>query len=70
MEEFIAFCKQYKWRILGVLGGMLFCILVFTINFWRTLLLSAVVFAGYLIGTQLDEGGRLGDFFDRLFGRK
>lgn len=70
MEEFIAFCKQYKWRILGVLGGMLFCILVFTINFWRTLLLSAVVFVGYLIGTQLDEGGRLGDFFDRLFGRK
>ena len=70
MEEFIAFCKQYKWRILGVLGGMLFCILVFTINFWRTLLLSAVVFVGYLIGTQLDEGGQLSDFFDRLFGRK
>jgi uncharacterized membrane protein len=70
MEEFVAFCKKYKWRILGVLGGMLFCILVFTINFWRTLLLSAVVFVGYLIGTQLDEGGRLSDFFDRLFGRK
>ena len=42
MEEFVTFCKQYKWRILGVFGGILFCILVFTINFWRTLLLSIV----------------------------
>lgn len=72
MEEFVTFCKQYKWRILGVFGGILFCILVFTINFWRTLLLSIVVGLGYFIGTLLDEGGRsrVGEFFAQLFGRK
>lgn len=71
MEEFMAFCKQYKWRILGVAGGTLFCILVFTINFWRTLLLSAVVAVCYYFGTLLDEGGRhrVAEFFSRLFGK-
>ena len=69
MEEFLAFCKEYKWRILGVVGGVVFCILVFTINFWRTLLLSVVVAICYYIGTLLDAGGRdkVSEFFSRLF---
>lgn len=71
MDNFLAFCKQYKWRILGVIGGVLFCILVFTINFWRTLLLSAVVGVFYFLGSLLDEGGRarVAEFFSRLFGK-
>ena len=71
MEQFLAFFRQYKWRILGVLGGVIFCILVFTINFWRTLLLCAVVSLCYFMGRLLDEGGcqRLSEFFSRLFGR-
>lgn len=69
MEEFMSFCKQYKWRILGVAIGLLFCILVFTINFWRTLLLSLVVGVCFYFGTLLDKGGRSGaaEFIARLF---
>lgn len=69
MEDFMAFCKQYKWRILGVAIGLLFCILVFTIGFWRTLLLSLVVSVCFYFGALLDKGGRnqLAEFFARLF---
>lgn len=71
MEQFLAFYNKYKWRILGVAGGVIFCILVFTINFWRTLLLGFVVAVCYFIGKLLDEGGRarVADFFSKLFGK-
>ncbi len=36
-KELLAFFLQHKWQILGALGGLVFCILVFVINFWRTL---------------------------------
>ncbi|MDR0840948.1 MAG: DUF2273 domain-containing protein [Christensenellaceae bacterium] len=72
MEKFLEFCKQYKWRLIGVTGGILFCILVFTINFWRTLLLMVLGGAGYVIGLALDNGGkeRVSEFIDRLFRKK
>ena len=72
MDEWLAFFKTHKWRVLGVLGGVIFCILIFTINFWRTLLLFRVVGGLYFIGRLLDEGGWSGvaEFFSRIFSRK
>ena len=43
MNDFFAFCRLYKWRIISVCFGILFTILIFTIGFWRTLLLFAIV---------------------------
>ncbi len=69
MNDFFAFCRLYKWRILSVCCGILFAILIFTIGFWRTLLLFAIVGIAYFIGTLLDEGGRgrVKEFFLGLF---
>ncbi len=71
MDPIMEFIKKYKWRILGVLIALLFTILVFTINFWRTLVLFALVGIAYFIGNLMDEGGRarVGEFFRTLFGR-
>lgn len=71
-KELLAFFLQHKWKILGALGGLLFCILVFVINFWRTLFLFAVVAALSFLGALLDEGGvdRVQEFFSRLFRKK
>jgi len=68
----MGFFKKYQWRILGVVFALIFTVLVFTINFWRTLLLFAIVGAAYFIGTLMDEGGRerVGEFFRTLFGRR
>ena len=71
-KELLAFFLQHKWQILGALGGLVFCILVFVINFWRTLVLFAVVAALSFLGALLDEGGvdRVQEFFSRLFRKK
>ena len=37
------FLNRHKWRILLVLIGLLVLILCFTIGFWRTILIAAVV---------------------------
>ena len=67
--NFMEFFKQYKWRIIAVAFGILFTVLCFTINFWRTLLLFAIVGAAYFIGLLLDQGGRerVAEYFRTLF---
>ena len=61
-----------KRLLMGILVLLGTSILIFTIGFWRTLLLFAIVGIAYFIGTLLDEGGRtrVKDFFAGLFQRK
>ncbi|MEG1547799.1 MAG: DUF2273 domain-containing protein [Clostridia bacterium] len=69
MEGFLDFCRRNKWKVILVLVGVVFTILVFTINFWRALLLLVVTVICYVIGALLDEGGRarVSQFFNELF---
>ena len=69
MEGFSEFFKRFKWRILLVGFGVLFAILIFSIGFWRTLLLFVIVAVCLLFGTLLDQGGRerVRQFFSALF---
>ena len=41
-KELLAFYLQHKWQILGALGWQVLCILVYVINFLRTLIQFAV----------------------------
>ena len=72
MEDFLQFIRAYKWRIIGIVGGIVFTILIFTINFWRTLLLALIVAVCYLIGYLLDQGGReaVAQFFQAFSARR
>ena len=65
------FFEKYKWRIISVAIGIIVVVLIFTINFWRTLLLLAMVGLAYFIGYLLDEGGRerIKQFFHQLFNK-
>ena len=63
------FLNRHKWRILLVLTGLLVLILCFTIGFWKTLLIAAVVTVCYFLGRLLDKGGRgsIKAFFEAIF---
>lgn len=63
--NFFEFWNQYKWRIISVLFAIVFAAFLFTIGFWKTLLLFVLVGIAFFIGTLLDEGGRarVGEFF-------
>ena len=65
MKEFL---QKNKWKILIVLLGIIIAVLIFTINFWRTLLLVAIVAVCFFFGTLLDQGGveRVKEFFKDL----
>lgn len=67
--NFFEFWNQYKWRIISVLFAIVFAAFLFTIGFWKTLLLFVLVGIAFFIGTLLDEGGcaRVGDFFRSIF---
>ena len=58
MEELKALLKEYKWRVIGIVAGIVLAILLFTIGFWRTLLLFALVALCYVVGRHLDNGGK------------
>ena len=32
MDEFRQFLKEYKWRVIGIAGGILLAVLIFTIG--------------------------------------
>ena len=72
MEELKALLKEYKWRVIGIVAGIVLAILLFTIGLWRTLLLFALVAVCYIIGRHLDNGGKeeLDKAIGRLFSKK
>lgn len=57
MSQIKAFFSQHKWAICLVLLGLVICILILTINFWRTLLIVAVVGICLVVGVLMDKGG-------------
>lgn len=65
MREFI---KKHRWAITLMMVGLIICVLILTINFWRTLLICAVVSICLLIGTLMDKGGwdMVRAFLDRV----
>ena len=72
MEELKALLKEYKWRVIGIVAGIVLAILLFTIGLWRTLLLFALVAVCYVMGRHLDNGGKeeLDKAIGRLFSKK
>ena len=65
MDKIFNFFKEYKWTVICALLALVFVILIFTINFFRTLLLCAVVGAGIIIGLTLDKKGSFKKFFGK-----
>lgn len=67
--NFMEFWVKYKWRILSVLFALVFTAILFTIGFWKTILLFVIVGIAFFIGSLLDEGGRarVSEFFRSIF---
>jgi uncharacterized membrane protein len=61
--------KPYKYRIIGLLCGLIIAILFLTIGFWKTILLVLLSAAGFIIGYFLDDKADLGDMVDKIMSR-
>lgn len=59
--------SKHWGKILGGLLGLIFAILVITLNLWWAIFIYLCVAVGFFIGWRLDMGGGLRSFFERFF---
>lgn len=54
-------------KTLGTIFGFLFALLVMLIGIWWAIFISITTVIGFLVGAQVDSGGReIRDFLDRV----
>ena len=58
--------REYKWRILSVLGMFIVGVLFLTIGFWKTMLLLALCAIGLVIGFAKDKTETFLLFIDKI----
>jgi len=66
----MVFIKKYKFRIIGVLFGILVSVMLLTLGFWRTLLISLLSGLGYAFGSMMDGNAGVLNFIRRIFKQK
>ncbi|HPF53074.1 MAG TPA: DUF2273 domain-containing protein [Eubacteriales bacterium] len=68
MKEFFA---EHKWLVVCVSTAIIVGVMLLTLGFWRTLLLTVLISIGTFFGIMLDKGGAqaVSDFFKNLFGK-
>ena len=68
-DSVVAFLRKHRGAIIGALIGLVLCILWFTLGFWRTLLIIAMVIACGYLGSLLSRIGFEGiaRFLDKIF---
>ncbi len=69
LEQIAEWIRENPGTTVGVVCGFLVGILLFTIGWWKTLIVMALVLGGYVIGKSRDENVSLVDqvmgFFKR-----
>lgn len=58
--------QNHSGKLLGVLLGFLFGILVITFGFFRTLFVAFCVVAGYVVGKRIDQKEDIMEILDKL----
>ena len=67
MDALVEFILKYKNIIIGGLIGLILAILLFTIGFFKTLILLVLVLIGALFGGVPSARQKVAEFFRKLF---
>ena len=65
-EIFNDLWENSRWRVIGVVAGLVIGILFLLLGFFQTIFLLICVGLGFFIGNKLDKKEDLMDFLDRL----
>lgn len=65
-DALLSLLKQHKGRTVGIILGLIFGILVLTINFWRALFLAICIYLGYWFGSMHDKKDKFLSFLDKI----
>lgn len=64
--DMYAFFKSHKGKVIGVLAGLLFGMLVLMVGFWRSVFLAICMGVGYFVGSLYDGSSKLRTFFKKF----
>jgi uncharacterized membrane protein len=59
--------RNHRGKFFGVVGGLVFAILVIVIGFLQTVFIACCSLIGYIIGKRIDESENLREVIERIF---
>jgi uncharacterized membrane protein len=62
--------EKHRGKAIGILLGLLVALLWIIIGFWKMFFIAICILIGYFVGKRSDDGGSLGDFWRRMFGKR
>ncbi len=68
-DQIAQWIHENPGKIIGAAGGFCIGILLFTLGWWKTLIVILLVFIGFLIGKSRDEDISIIDLIAGLFKR-
>ena len=57
---------QHRGKIIGLLIGLLFALMVINYGFWRTVFIVFCLYFGFVIGKRIDEHESLKSIFGKI----
>ncbi|HHW70057.1 MAG TPA: DUF2273 domain-containing protein [Clostridiales bacterium] len=65
-EKIKLYIKNNLGKVIGILIGLIFGVLVLSIGFWRSILLIIFICLGWWIGSKVDSGKDFNSIFDKI----
>lgn len=62
--------ERHFGKLVGVVAGLIFGSLILIFGFWRTLFVTLLAIAGFVIGKRFDEKGTFLDLYRKIFSQR
>lgn len=58
---------HHRGKTIGIVGGLLFSVLVITVGLLETIFITLCIYMGYIIGKRLDDNETFDELVHKLF---
>jgi uncharacterized membrane protein len=66
LERILKELIKNRGKVIGLLAGLTFGIMVIKVGFWQTLFITLCLYIGYIIGKRIDDNESLQEVIERI----
>ncbi|MGI6606097.1 MAG: DUF2273 domain-containing protein [Peptococcia bacterium] len=66
LEQILAEIFKHRGKVLGLIAGLVFGLMVIKVGFWQTLFITLCLGLGYAIGKRIDDNESLKEVIERI----
>ncbi len=66
LERILTELIKHRGKVMGLLSGLTFGIMVIKVGFWQTLFITFCLYIGYIIGKRIDDNESLKEVIERI----